>query len=304
MNIISIGNLEMGGTGKTPMVEYLVRMLIKSNTNSSNDGSSDDSNSSGNSITPIGIVTRGYGRKDKTPRLATPADTPATIGDEPMQYLQEFGNNVRIYVDANRIRGINALEKLNTIILDDGFRHQKVNPTLNILLTTWQRPYFNDRILPFGRLRGCRSSAKRADIIVVTKCPAALTEKEQNDFIKRINPLSHQKVFFATLEYKTPDITDKNITLATGIAHSEPLVKHLQQQGFNILKHLKYRDHHNYTKKEIDLLQNIKTPIFTTQKDKTKLPDMPNLYTVKVAHRFLFNSTEQFEENVLSLLKQ
>jgi tetraacyldisaccharide 4'-kinase len=298
MNIISVGNLEMGGTGKTPMVEYLVRMLI-------NDDNNDSKSNSTRNSTPTGIVTRGYGRKDKTPHLATPADTSATIGDEPMQYMQEFGNSVKIYVDANRVRGINALTKakLNTVILDDGFRHREVNPTLNILLTTWQRPYFNDRILPFGRLRECRSSAKRADIIVVTKCPLALTEKERNDFIKRINPLPHQKIFFAALEYKMPDVADKNITLVTGIAHPKLLEKHLQQQGFNIVKHLNYSDHHNYTEKEINIIKNIKTPIFTTQKDKTKLPDMPNLYTVKVAHQFLFNSAEQFKENVLSLLK-
>jgi tetraacyldisaccharide 4'-kinase len=286
MIIISVGNLEMGGTGKTPMVEYIVRILANC----------------GDSIR-TGIVTRGYGRKDKTPRLATLTDTFATIGDEPVQYIQEFGNSVRVYVDSNRIRGINALSELNVIILDDGFRHREVNPALNILLTTWQRPYFNDFILPFGRLRGCRRSAERANLIVVTKCPAELTEKERDGFIKRINPHSSQKVFFATLEYKIPSAADKNITLITGIAHSEPLVKHLQQNNFNIVKHLNFPDHHNYGKKEISQIQNIKTPILTTQKDKTKLPDMPNLYVVKVAHQFLFDGTKQFDENILSLFR-
>jgi tetraacyldisaccharide 4'-kinase len=290
MTIISVGNLEVGGTGKTPMVEYLVRLLI-----------------SGNSA-PVGIVTRGYGRKDKTPHLATSTDTPHTIGDEPVQYLREFGDNVRVYVDANRLRGINALKTLDTVILDDGFRHREANPTLNILLTTWQRPYFNDRLLPFGRLRERRKNAKYADIIIVTKCPATITETERNEFIKRTDPQSHQKIFFTTLEYEIPadayahrETPAPAVTLVTGIARPAPLAEYLRQQNFNITKHLNYSDHHNYTEKEIALLQNIKAPIFTTQKDKTKLPDMPNLHTVKVKHRFLFNETEQFEENVLSL---
>ncbi|MDR1974106.1 MAG: tetraacyldisaccharide 4'-kinase [Bacteroidales bacterium] len=281
--VISVGNLEMGGTGKTPMVEYLVRRL------------------GAHGEDYIGIVTRGYGRKTSNPLLAVATSTADDIGDEPLQYLQEFGNKISLYIDSNRVRGISNLIRLkpqtNIIILDDAFQHRYVKPSLNILLTTFNRPFFSDYTVPFGRLRENKSGAKRADIIVVTKCPVTMTESEAQEICKKINPLENQKIFFTTLEYEVPSSESKNIILLTGIAHPKPLVKYLQQEGFIIEQHLNYPDHHNYNAKEVANLMNIKYPIFTTQKDKTKLPDIPNIHAVKIAHRFLFNGAEEFENS-------
>ncbi|MDR1740028.1 MAG: tetraacyldisaccharide 4'-kinase [Bacteroidales bacterium] len=278
--VISVGNLEMGGTGKTPMVEYLVRTLLQGNNSDITKGITAKN---------IGIVTRGYGRKNTSPLLADASSTIDDIGDEPMQYLQEFGDEISLYIDGNRVRGINNLLKLkpqtNIIILDDAFQHRYVKPSLNILLTTFNRPYYKDHVLPFGRLRENKRGAKRADIIIVTKCPAGITQEQKNKITSRIKPLPHQQIFFTTFEYEIPSMPSKDIILLTGIAHPEPLVKYLQESGFNIKKHINYPDHHRYSEKEISNLKGY--PIFTTQKDRTKLPDMANLYTVKVKHRFV-----------------
>jgi len=238
--VIAVGNLNTGGTGKTPQVEYLIR-LLKDNYR-------------------VAVLSRGYKRKSKGFIVAGKNTTAKQIGDEPMQYFLKFPEII-VAVDANRVNGIEQLRKLepkpDVIILDDAFQHRSVKAGLNILLTTFDKPYSKDDVLPAGDLREKRSGAKRAEIIVLTKCPDQLTEKEQFEKAKELNPELHQTLFFSTITYdekivsendsiKTDDLKDYNILLVTGIAKTEPLVKFMESKG-SMIRHLKFSDHHQFT---------------------------------------------------------
>ncbi|MBT8310605.1 MAG: tetraacyldisaccharide 4'-kinase, partial [Flavobacteriaceae bacterium] len=239
----------------TPMVEYIVNLL-------KNDFST-------------ATLSRGYKRKTKGFIKADDHATSQTIGDEPLQFHKKL-DNIIVAVDANRCNGISELMKDNVevVILDDAFQHRKVDAGLNILLTTYSNPYYSDYVLPTGNLREPRSGAKRADIIVVTKCPIDITESEKMEIIEKIRPKQHQKVFFSWISYDElpSEILDvQTFTLVTGIANPSALVKYLKSKQLKF-DHLQFKDHHEFGESEIENLKK-KDIILTTEKDYMRLKD-------------------------------
>ena len=183
--VICVGNLSVGGTGKTPMIEYLIRLLKDE--------------------LKIAILSRGYKRKIKGFQIANTNSSADTIGDEPFQFFYKFKDKLLVAVDADRQRGIEKLvsnhSSLDVVLLDDAFQHRKVRAGLNILLTTYNDLYVNDYVLPTGNLREPKQGANRAQIIVVTKCPTNLSEVDKEVVIKRLKPKPHQNVFFSSIRY-------------------------------------------------------------------------------------------------------
>ncbi|MEX0312958.1 MAG: tetraacyldisaccharide 4'-kinase [Allomuricauda sp.] len=274
---LCVGNLSVGGTGKTPMIEFLVKLL---------EGHK------------VAVLSRGYKRKSKGFVLATSESTMEDLGDEPYQLYKKFPNIV-VAVDADRRNGIQNLETLanpDVILLDDAFQHRRVKPSFSILLTSHTHLFTNDWYLPTGNLRDSRREAKRADLIVVTKCPTGLSHKEKEKISKRINPQPHQKVIFSTLSYQK-NITDgsgqielnalmgKRFALVTGIASPEPLVAYLK--GLELtFEHFAYGDHHYFSTNEIAEFANFDL-ILTTEKDYGRLAGkVENLYYLEVEHSF------------------
>jgi len=266
--VICVGNLSVGGTGKTPMIEYLIDLL------------KDDYS--------IATLSRGYKRKTKGFQLANEFSSAESLGDEPFQFYSKFRNDIQVAVDGDRTNGIKQLKELDNspdvILLDDAFQHRKVKAGFNILLTTYNKPYFEDFVLPTGNLREPRYGAKRANMIIVTKCPDNLSEAEKNKFIKSINPNQNQNVFFSTIEYSN-DIfseTDKksidtvgNFTLVKGIANAHPLVDFLKKKGLQF-EHLNFNDHHEFSTDDINELDK-KALIITTEKDFMRLKQYKSL---------------------------
>ncbi len=265
--IIVVGNLSVGGTGKTPQVEYLVRLL--------------------QDTYKIAILSRGYKRNTKGFIIANETSTVSDIGDEPLQYYQKFATTI-VAVDTDRVKGIkqllNLLDKPEVILLDDAFQHRKVEAGFTILLTSYNDLYVDDKMLPTGNLRERVEGASRAQLIVVTKCPIYLSEEEQFEITKKLHVEHHQTVFFSTIKYGDTVISKKGtidfkklssykIILVTGIANTRPLVDFLKEQQFDF-QHLKFSDHHNFSKKDLlkiktsfDELDSDKKIILTTEKD-------------------------------------
>jgi len=265
-----VGNLSVGGTGKTPQIEYLIRLL-------QNDYK-------------VAVLSRGYKRKSKGFIIADEKASAELIGDEPFQYYKKF-KNILVCVDADRTNAIKKLEKLENppevILLDDAFQHRKVVGGLNILLTDFNNLYVNDSMLPTGNLREHTSGAKRAQLIIVTKCPKSLSEKKQLAVTKRINPLKNQSVFFTAIDYNPiikgindislSELKNYEVLLVTGIANSAPLTQFLEENNINYT-HLKYPDHYNFSNQDIyqihqrlDDFKSKKNLVLTTEKDYVRI---------------------------------
>ncbi|TBN05542.1 tetraacyldisaccharide 4'-kinase [Hyunsoonleella flava] len=266
--VICVGNLSVGGTGKTPMIEYLIQILKEDY--------------------DIATLSRGYKRKTVGFQMANKNSNAADLGDEPYQFHNKFGKIIRVAVDSNRVRGISRLMQLDdppqVILLDDAFQHRKVKAGLNVLLTTFDNPYFKDIVLPTGDLREPRSGANRANIIVVTKCPLGLTNHDKSEFLKRINPKDGQHVCFSSISYaenilsKSSKINLENLgdfTLVTGIANATPLVSFLKSKNLSF-EHLNFKDHHEFSSQDISNLE-AKTRILTTEKDFMRLKQYKSL---------------------------
>ncbi|MCE2611449.1 tetraacyldisaccharide 4'-kinase [Flavobacteriaceae bacterium D16] len=277
--VLCVGNLSVGGTGKTPMIEWLVRQLSDSS--------------------KIAVLSRGYRRKTNGFRLVNLDDSAIDTGDEPLQIARKFPE-ITVAVDANRVRGIVQLEKEiipQLILLDDGFQHRKVTPQYSILLTTYGKLYANDWYLPTGNLRDNKKEASRADVIVVTKCPPDLEDAEKSLIIAQLKPRRGQMVLFSCLRYNPilygvdqqmalSELSSKPFTLVTGIADPRPLLDYLREltEDFD---HLAFPDHHNFTKEEIAKL-NTCDLVVTTEKDYVRLKgNVGNMYYLDVAHQFL-----------------
>ncbi len=295
--VVSVGNLSVGGTGKSPMIEYLVRLL-------SNDYS-------------IAILSRGYGRKTKGFRLADDSDNASTIGDEPFQFYKKFKGKVEIAVCEDRVEGINQLltlkKSIRVILLDDAFQHRRVKPLFSILLTDFAKPFFNDFILPRGRLRESRKGSSRANVIVVTKCTSMPGETETN-YKSEIQSYSQVKpVFFSTIGYNKPISLvnaqiNKDVIVVTGIANSKPLVDHVSEK-INLRYHFDFADHHVYSTKEVEEIQQraltFQASILTTEKDFAKLEgivDKKLWFYLPIETRFLNNGSE-FDKMVVDKIK-
>ena len=261
--LICVGNISVGGTGKTPMVEYLVSILNKNH--------------------QLAILSRGYGRVSKGFVIAGLQTTSKAIGDEPFQIFNKF-KDVIVAVDSDRQNGLELLKQhhpsTDVILLDDAFQHRKVLAGFNILLTAYDQLYCNDYVLPTGNLREPKSGAKRAQLIVVTKCPENLSELDKTAITKRLNPASNQTVFFSSIQYSDTlissdssralaDLKGTYFTLVTGIANPTPLVKYLKNLGLDF-EHLNYKDHHEFSISELEFIHS-KSLVVTTEKDFSRL---------------------------------
>ncbi len=242
--VVNVGNLAVGGTGKTPHVEYLLRLL--------------------EAHYKTATLSRGYGRKSLGYILADSNSIAEEIGDEPLLYATKFKDTL-VVVCEKRLFAIPNLiadhPETDVIIMDDAYQHRSVKPGLNILLTTFEKPFFNDFLLPAGTLREWASGYNRADVIIVTKCPLEITEVTKKEYIKKIRPLSHQHVFFTTINYGAPVHAFSGLTLEnlgrlnalvfSGIANAAPFENYCERHFKSIIP-LEYKDHHAFDVTEID----------------------------------------------------
>ncbi len=293
--IICVGNLTTGGTGKSPMIQYLVSFLKEDY--------------------ELAILSRGYKRRTKGFREVLIDSTAEEVGDEPLQFKQNFPK-VTVAVCANRREGIEKLRsKADAILLDDAFQHRKVKASTNILLTSYDDLYIEDHILPTGNLREARSGSKRADIIVVTKCPEGAPYAKIQEIQFRLNLLPHQKIYFSKIGYdkliygvsETLSIhylQDKSFTLVTGIAKPEPLVTFLKRKQFRFT-HEKFPDHHHFSASDIKKLKQ-KEIILTTEKDYMRLqPKLEKfaLYYLPIKVLILNEQEEFFKETIFNRIE-
>ncbi len=294
--VICVGNLSLGGTGKTPMIEYLIRML-KTNHR-------------------IAVLSRGYRRKSKGFVLADSHSNTEAMGDEPYQIHSKFPE-ISVAVDADRQEGIEILEKNirpDVILLDDAFQHRKVNSGFNILLTAYGKLYASDWYLPTGTLRDGARQAKRAQLIVVTKCPPNLSQDDRKKIREVLKPKAHQKVLFSCLSYGVAIknngeaqildyFKDRPLTLVTGIADPAPLISYLRHAGLNF-EHARFNDHHYFSKNELEILRS-KPLVMTTEKDYMRLKGkIEGLFYIPVAHSFLGNDAQVLEQEVGDFMKR
>jgi len=294
--VICVGNLSVGGTGKTPMIEYLIQLLKEEYC--------------------VGTLSRGYGRQTKGFLLADEKATAQTIGDEPFQFYQKF-SEIIVSVGEDRQHAIEQLLQLEkspeVLLLDDAFQHRKVKSGLNILLTSYNDLYVNDMVLPTGNLREPKSGAKRADLIIVTKCPENISVEEQEKIMCELKIEQHQQLYFSSISYSDEivskdkkmdfeEIKNQRFTLVTGIANPKPLVDYLNKKGFNF-NHESYKDHHDFSASEISELET-KELIVTTEKDYMRLKDRlsnSNLYYLQIASEIL--NEDKFNTRIKSFIR-
>jgi tetraacyldisaccharide 4'-kinase len=269
--ILSVGNLTMGGSGKTPHVEYIIRQLQP--------------------FINTGILSRGYKRRTQGFRFVNDNDTVDSVGDEPLLYKLKY-NEIPIAVGENRALAIplmlSGAPQINTIIMDDAYQHIGVKPYINILLTEYNLPFSDDYIFPIGRLREYANGYNRADVIIVSKCPQNLTATEKKNLLEKIKPQSHQSVFFSYIQYGNPYLfsnTAQRVTLTasidtmmlTGIASESYMFEYLKKNT-NSVKSLAFKDHYTFTNFDVaqakGIFDNIESKnkiMLTTEKDTTRL---------------------------------
>lgn len=309
---IGVGNLSTGGTGKTPHVEYLIRLL------------SDSFNTA--------LLSRGYKRKSKGFVIGESDNPSATLlGDEPAMIARKYPH-ITTAVCEKRNEGLRRLSALDNppqlVILDDVYQHRQTKPTINILLTEYARPYYNDRVLPFGDLRESRCGHRRANIIIVTKSPEKLNPIAKHSIIASLKTSPYQKIFFSYLRYGEPTSLDgqhhlaidslNSVLIVTGIAHPEPMVRHIGKQCHRY-NHLAYRDHHNFSladikemRSRLEQLPGERKAILTTEKDLARLCDarlrdaingLP-IYYLPIEVAFHNSKEYTFDDTVRSIIKE
>jgi tetraacyldisaccharide 4'-kinase len=292
--ILAVGNLNVGGTGKSPMVEYVIKLFSSSY--------------------KVATLSRGYKRKTRGFVLADDATETSAIGDEPMQFFKKFPE-IHVAVDEDRQHGIAELIAQvgpDLIVLDDAFQHRKVTAGYYIMLTAYDDLFYEDYLLPAGNLREPRSGKKRAHDIIVTKCPNQLSVIEQDAIIKKLKPLAGQQVFFTSIVYgehcrsKIGALVLRNIEqkfhLVTGIANPKTLVDHLISLGLNF-EHSAFPDHHQFNDKEIARLQ-AEPLVLTTEKDYMRLHmQLTNCYYIPIEIAFL-NNAHLFKDRLLNFVAQ
>jgi tetraacyldisaccharide 4'-kinase len=310
--VISVGNITVGGTGKTPHVEYLIKLLKKD--------------------FKVASLSRGYKRKSKGFHYVKTDSPVEEVGDEPLQ-IKLKNPDIPIAVEGNRVKGINKLKSdhndLNVILLDDAFQHRYVKPGISILLIDYHLPIWEDSLMPYGRIRERWHQMKRANIIIFTKCPDKIKPINRRLMIKNLNPFPYQKVFFTTFSYgpikpvfpgvktslslETLKEEKANILIITGIANPRQLKKYIR--GFSPrLAELKYPDHHTFSRKDLNEITSTfnkmkgnRKIMITTEKDGvrlkkfTSLPDeiKHHLYYIPVTVKFLENGKEEFDKHVI-----
>ena len=261
--IIGVGNLAVGGTGKTPMIEYLIRLIQPHH--------------------PVATLSRGYGRRTTGVRIADAASNADILGDEPYQVHRKFPD-VTVAVGEDRVYAVPALldqsPATGVILLDDAFQHRRIKPGFQILLTEYSRPFYRDYLMPSGRLRESRKGAARADVVVVTKCPGPLSSGEEEAMRASIGRYTKSPVFFTTIRYGQPVPfgdhafpLQHKLVLVTGIANAEPLKVYLAEK-FQVVRHVDYADHYRYAMKDTEQLRALvadDVSILTTEKDMVKI---------------------------------
>ncbi|WP_218136903.1 tetraacyldisaccharide 4'-kinase [Hymenobacter terrestris] len=296
--VLSVGNLRVGGTGKTPHVAWLVAWLQARGQHPA-------------------LLSRGYGRRTRGYRLATAADSAATVGDEPWQQFGQFGEAVPVAVSEDRVAGIRQLlsevPAVTAVVLDDAYQHRRVRPALNILLTEQQRPFYADQVLPAGRLRESRAGAARADAVIITKCAPDLSVAARAAITAQVRRYARPEVpvLFSAYDYGPPmpvpgtaagrvsgPASGSEVLLLTGIAQPGPLLTHLAAAGYRVAHHARFADHHDFTPAEIATLAaqcQLGQCVLTTQKDAARLQesalaasvaDLPVFY-IPITVRFL-----------------
>jgi len=308
--VISVGNLTVGGTGKTPHIEYLINLL--------------------NPYIKLSVLSRGYKRKTRGFREVMLNDDVKTAGDEPLLFKKKY-QNLNVFVSENRVEGISQMimeiPEIQTVLLDDAFQHRAITPSLNVLLTEYDYPFYKDFYLPTGRLREWRTGYKRSDIIIVSKCPNDISIKQKNEFISKINPSPKQSVFFSYYKYYNPyflyDINKRielnnslSVLLISALASTSYLNNYIEDK-IDDFHSIEFTDHHDFTfdemenfKKIFDNLKNENKIILTTEKDamrldvhreyilKNKLP----IFVLPVSVDFLFDQRSEFDETIKSFL--
>lgn len=314
--VISVGNITVGGTGKTPHVEYLIRLL------------QDDFH--------VAVLSRGYKRKTSGFLKADSRSTAHDVGDEPYQMKQKFPD-ITVAVDANRVNGIEQLmngdSQLDVVLLDDAFQHRHVKPGINILLVDYHRLITNDGLLPAGRLREPMQGKRRADIVIITKCPQTMEPIDYRVIVKSMDLLPCQQLFFTTLDYgeptavfketndtdcKTSALKDHNVLLLTGIASPKPLAEYLQPQTLQ-LSQLNFPDHHDFSSKDAEHINStfaalpLPRCIITTEKDAARLRQLEGLSGDVRQHIFALpikinfirpNEQNLFNQNIISYVRK
>lgn len=301
--LICIGNLAVGGSGKTPHTEYLINLLSQNGYK-------------------VAVLSRGYKRKTKGFVLATDQSTAEEIGDEPLQMKKKFPNIV-MAVDEDRCDGVSKIiDKVDVVLLDDAFQHRKIKAGLNIILSDYNKPYYKDYLMPAGRLRENQSGNKRAEIIIMTKCRQ---EHISTDDIKynstKLGLSENQQLFFTGIKYgklsnglELRDLANYNIVLVTGIANPKPLEEELSKH-VTMMKTIRFSDHHNFTDSELkkidDTFANLpsdkKRLIITTEKDFTRLGNLSNidyLCSLPIEVNILNDDKLKFDNLILDYCKQ
>lgn len=263
--VISVGNLNVGGSGKTPMIEYLIRLLAHRY--------------------QLATLSRGYGRKTHGIRISSETDNARTLGDEPFQLFRKFDSNIKVVVGEERALAIPTIlhqfPEVQVILMDDAFQHRAVKPQFSILVTDYEKPFYKDFLVPFGRLREARKGAGRADVIVVTKADG-IAESEMESMGDKMHKVAGAKpIFFSGLSYQLPmpihhekPIGEK-VVLVSGIAKNSHFVREVSKL-YQVVRHFRFEDHHHYSEEDIQRIQQSAdefqvNSILTTEKDMVKL---------------------------------
>lgn len=304
--LISVGNLSVGGSGKTPHIEYLIRLL--------------------KDYLEVATLSRGYRRKTRGFIWVEPHMTAEAVGDEPLQYKRKFPE-ISVTVSEDRAFAVPQIvgrkPETQLVLLDDAFQHRAVKPGLQILLTEYARPFTRDWLLPSGRLREWRSAYRRADVLIVSKCPKVLTRSEANRVAAEIKPQAHQRIYFSYYEYGRPYLMldqryklelseDIEVLLISAIANTDYLLEHLDAQTKNV-RSIEFADHHFFSQSDMATLlrafNNIEGPrkyIITTEKDAMRLELHRQLiieqklpvFVLPIRVQFHFGEGPQFDEQV------
>jgi tetraacyldisaccharide 4'-kinase len=316
--VICVGNITVGGTGKTPHTEYVAGLLRE--------------------YFKVATLSRGYKRKTRDFRIASSSSHVAEIGDEPMQIFRKFPD-ILVTVDRDRVHGVKKILQVNpetqVIILDDGFQHRSLIPGFSILLSDFERLFVRDHMLPYGNLRENIGNMRRADIILITKSPENISPIQRRLVVKEVEKAAYQHLYFTSLTYKLPlpvfnetateqtqlDLSSFKgcgIVLVTGIANPLPLKEYLEKTAEEII-HLSYPDHYNFKEKDINLIlkawQDIKSPskyIFTTEKDAVRLRELTNIadplrsafYYIPIGIHFLNDDKDEFDNMIVDYVRK
>jgi tetraacyldisaccharide 4'-kinase len=316
--VICVGNITVGGTGKTPHTEYLTNLLRKN--------------------FKVATLSRGYKRKTRNFRIATSDSLVSEIGDEPLQISRKFPD-VFVAVDRNRVNGVKRILECNpetdVIILDDGFQHRRITPGFSILLSDFDRLIIRDHLLPYGNLREHKENMRRADIILITKSPENISPIQRRIIVKEIDKAPYQNLYFTTFRYNEPipvfdnnnhvnnqldlsKCSDCGIVLVTGIANPLPLKEYLQKRISEVI-HLSFPDHYKFNRNDIKAVSStfndLKSPIkyvLTTEKDAVRLREIVNiaepmrsaLFYIPVGVNFLNNDKNEFDNLIVDYVRK